>query len=387
MKNFTLLSGILLLSATTAFAGIIDDIKEAEDGAIVYVSENELIEGTIKIEKNLTIKADPNIDFVPVLEKVQFSMNGSYSLTIDGIEAYYDGADEAVVDSKYFLTMTTANTHDKIEILNCKLYGYSRGILRSDNGNNIATINNLNIKNCDISEISKGNASYSVLGLKTAKIANATIENTSFYNCPGGIWYSEQKAAPINLTFKNVNILNCTGFTIKDENSTNSSKRTINASANEGSKYLFENCIIDGTYNASTVANINIPSASGEEATEVFVIKNSIINHSVTTAGSFDYITMGLDVDFENMTITPAEEVAAELTGASQFVIVRNGEGTGEGNEDIDTSVESVAVESFSILSNRIVASEISNIEIFNIAGNKVEIGRASCRERVSSPV
>ena len=210
------------------------------------------------------------------------------------------------------------------------------------------------------------------MGLKTAKIANATIENTSFYNCPGGIWYSEQKAAPINLTFKNVNILNCTGFTIKDENSTNSSKRTINASANEGSKYLFENCIIDGTYNASTVANINIPSASGEEATEVFVIKNSIINHSVTTAGSFDYITMGLDVDFENMTITPAEEVAAELTGASQFVIVRNGEGTGEGNEDIDTSVESVAVESFSILSNRIVASEISNIEIFNIAGNKV---------------
>lgn len=365
--RFTLLFSVCSLWVSVAFAGSIGpadslhlQIANAPDGGTVYVKGDELVNKLIEINKNITIKAADGLTARPKLEKVQFRLVGDYSFSIQGVEAFYDAADATeITSSKYFLQATQVLNCPSLEVINCEVYGYGRGFIRSDNAN-AATFGELLVENCSVHHISQQTASYSVLGVKTALISKALIKNTSFYQCMGGVWNSEITTLPIDLKFINVNFLNC---------SSAASKYIITTKENPGSSYLMENCIVEGTFDGDNTAKFVrfFNTISTDITTKV---KNSIINcefaSSVLTEQ--DLVTAGVTIDYiaRNIDTDPATLTGI---GAAQFTL--NGKPVFSGVENQHISRLEIR-----IAGDLLSSQGATSIEVCHLSGARILSGK-----------
>lgn len=276
-----LMAMFIMMSATYAAEINVSNADEFNNAWLSYEAGDVIVlaEGTYtftvgdkSITRSVTIKAAPNATTKPVLKGLQFIFNDACSFSVDGIKASFDEPGAAAPTGKYFVqavsTGIAAGTIPLISIKNSEIHGYGRGLLRADNSTNIATITSLVIENCFFWDMGRNSVGYSTIGVKTAKIAGATIKNTTFYDSPNGTWNAEQVSYPVNFMMENCNIIKTT---------TAASKLLITNKTNPGSTYTIRNCIIAGSQDATTDRmQIKIADAA-DDVTSATHIENSIL--------------------------------------------------------------------------------------------------------------
>jgi hypothetical protein len=277
-----LMALFIMVSATNAAEINVTNADEFNNAWLSYEAGDVIVlaEGTYtfatggdkSVTRSVTIKAASNATTKPELKGLQFIFNDVCSFSVDGIKASFDEPGAATPTGKYFVqTVSTgiaAGTIPLISIKNSEIHGYGRGLIRADNGTNIATITSLVIENCFIWDMGRNSVGYSTIGLKTAKIAGATIKNTTFFDSPNGTWNAEQVLYPVNLLMENCNIIKTT---------TAASKLIITNKTNPGSTYTIRNCIIAGSQDATT-DRMQIKIADlADDVTSATHIENSIL--------------------------------------------------------------------------------------------------------------
>jgi hypothetical protein len=284
-KTITLFIAICTLSLSSLRAAEIPVTTSAEfiaaltsytAGDIILVASGDYtLSATNSIPRDLTIKASPTATTKPVV-KMSLILTASVSLYIDGIEAYYDVEGAATTTGTYFIQAVAGPNfnYPTISIKNSKIHGYGRGVLRSDNGTNISTITNLIVDNCLFYDQGRNSVTYSVFGVKTAKISNASITNTTFYNSPSGIWNSENTNTAVNLLMEKCTFIKVTST---------GSKLLFTASANPGSIYTIKDCIVSDSYDATATSMVFKFSADGT-TTGVANLQNTIFGNHMNAA-------------------------------------------------------------------------------------------------------
>lgn len=247
-------------------------LSYSADDVIVLGEGTYAALGDKTIDRTVTIKAAPGLATKPILQGVQFMIKGICSFSVEGVEIYFDEPAAASPQGKYFVQAVDASaltgTIPLISIKSSVIHGFGRGLIRADNGTNIATITSLVIDDCYIYDMGRNSVGYSTIGVKTAKLTNATITNTTFYDSPNGTWNSEQTAAPVNLLMENCTLIKTT---------TAGSKLVITNKANPGSVYTIRNCIIADSQDAST-DRMQIKLADvADDATVTGNLENSIL--------------------------------------------------------------------------------------------------------------
>jgi len=237
-------------------------------GDTIYMASGTYSIGAAKtITKTVSIFAEPTAVTKPALY-VGFVITGSPSVFVDGIEGYYDAEGLAAPSGNYFLqSVAGVNSIATISFKNSKFHGYGRDMLRMDNTTSITTLGSLIIDNCLMYDMGRNSASYSVLGVKTAKIGNVLVSNSTFYNCFNGVWYSEQTTPASTVKF-----LNCTFLKV----SSSGSKAVLRCggNTNAGSSVIVENCIMSESYDATSTNMLLTMSTS---ATNLGYIKKTVL--------------------------------------------------------------------------------------------------------------
>jgi len=279
-------------------------------GDTITLASGSYATSALTITKGVTIMAEPTAATKPILFQTTFlySTTGC-SLTLDGVEAYYDVEGVATpTTSRYFITSTAAViTIPLLKIKDCSIHGYGRTLLRCDNAN-ATSITNLNVSNSTIYDMGRENPSYSVFALKTAKVSNATFTNSTIYNCANGFWYSEIVATPIVFSMEKCCLIKNTS-TLKGIPTVTVSKKLFNANANPSSSYTFKDCIIsdsnDGTTtylslqlnsnNTTIIGNINNTILANNFAATRITGTLTTNTEVVTTALSYDWTTLKIN--------------------------------------------------------------------------------------------
>ncbi|MFT3752400.1 MAG: T9SS type A sorting domain-containing protein [Paludibacter sp.] len=250
-------------------------VAAAIDGDIIKLGQTDSVfnQTALTVTKRITIKANTGLTAKPSVKLGVTLKNGS-SIRLEGIKFFYDAPGSATAtDSKYGITaVAEVASIDSIKIINCEALNFGRGLIRADNTTNIATIGTIVIDNCIISNASSVSTTYCTVGLKTAKVSNITVRNTTFVNCLSGVLYSEDTSTSLNLNVDHVTIYNCdkTG-----------NKPIIGFRNPTGSKFSVTNSIVyfQGitTAAADTMVNraINFSSVTPDAAS--FTLSNSII--------------------------------------------------------------------------------------------------------------
>jgi autotransporter-associated beta strand protein len=157
------------------------------------------------------------------------------SVVVEGID--FENTDGSV--GKYFLqAITVSATFTNIIIRDCNISSYGRGMIRMDK-DGIATVENMVVENCIVQKMGYNSATYPVFGLKTAKISNITIRNSTFYSNKDNFYLSQETGVPINFLMENCTILDCNG----GDNALMSHSNPAN-----GSVITLRNSIISGTW-------------------------------------------------------------------------------------------------------------------------------------------
>jgi hypothetical protein len=258
--------------------------------------------GDKTITKSVTIIASDTTASAtkPVIEAGQFifgTLTANTSFVINGIEAYFYTEEGTVTDSKYFLQAVSSNianyTIPLISIRNCKIHGYSRGVVRADNSTaaNQPNITTLFVNNCLIYDISRVRADYSIFACKTAKFNNVIIKNSTFYNSPAGVWYNENTTVPVNFLMDKCCLIKTTNATTTGVQ-TNVSKLIIYNNGNAGSTRTISNSIISDSYDGSTT---NMQIKFGSDGTTNWGNADNLIlgNNMATTV--FNSTTLTTD--------------------------------------------------------------------------------------------
>lgn len=328
--KITFLAALCLLAISNVFATkhLVATTAEFNTAWGAYVAGDTIVMsagtysafGDKSISKSVTIMAaDTSANATkPIIVAGQFIYTAaSASFVINGIEAYYFGESDAVVDSKYFLqavaTSIATVTIPLISIRNCNIHGYSRGLVRADNSTatNMPNITSLFVNNCIISDISRVRADYSIFACKTGKFSNVIIKNTTFYNCPAGIWYNENTDRPVNFIMENCCLIKITNSTTSGVQ-TNASKFIIYNNGNAGSTRTIKNTVISDSFDGTT-NNMQIKLGSdgttnwGNADNVVFgnnmnaAIFNSTVlttnNQTQTTSFAYNYPALTISTD------------------------------------------------------------------------------------------
>jgi hypothetical protein len=285
MKKLLLLSAILFsvtfFAKSTEYvvytsADLLAKVTGAVDGDVIALGQTDsvLSQTALAVSKRITLKAASGLSKKPEVKLGIILKNGS-SIRIEGIKFYYDkpATPQTNTDSKYGIqAVAEVASIDSIKLINCEALNFGRGLIRADNTTNIATIGQIVIDNCIISNASSFSNTYCTVGLKTAKVSSFTVKNTTFVNCLSGILYSEDATTALNLNVDHVTIYNCdkTG-----------NKPIIGFKNPAGSKFSVTNSIVYfhgiTTAASDTMVNrvINFSSATPDAAS--FTLNNSII--------------------------------------------------------------------------------------------------------------
>ncbi len=286
---------------------------EAND-VIVFAEGTYAALGDRKVTKSVTLKAAPGATTMPVLAGVQFIMEVPSNFIVEGIESYFDEPAAAAPTGKYFLQLVHAGIHNltvaNISIKNSNLHGFGRGVLRADNGTNIAVITHLTIENSVLWDNGRNSVGYSTLGMKTAKISNATISNTVFYDSPNGTWNAEQTATPIAFTMQNCAFIKTT---------TSAAKQIITNKTNAGSVYNISNSIFTDSYDASA-DKMQLRFAETADAAGVTVnFSNTVFGNHFNTIPVLGPIASGAPIASTTLTYNYANKTIAttptDITG------------------------------------------------------------------------
>lgn len=278
-----LLSAIIALSSfnlkgaeTTVYtsATLGTAVTNAADGDVIIIGQCDsvLTQVALTVTKHITVKAASGLASKPTL-KLGFILKNNSSLRVEGIKFYYDTPttpQTTNTDSKYGIqAVAEVATIDSIVMVNCEALNFGRGLIRADNTTNIATINKIVIDNCIISNATSVSTSYATIGLKTAKVSNITIRNTTITNGLGSVLYSEDSSTALNLLIDHVTIFNC---------SKTATKSMIAFKSPAGSNLTVSNSIVSFsgiTTAASDTLLKNVIDFSASAGT--FSLSNSII--------------------------------------------------------------------------------------------------------------
>ncbi|MDD4969526.1 MAG: DUF4957 domain-containing protein [Paludibacter sp.] len=222
MKTKILLFSAFLLMATCfaksteyvvlTSADLATQVAAAVDGDVIILgqSDTEYAQTALTVTKRITIKAASGLAKKPAVKLGIILKNGS-SIRLEGIQFYYDAPGTTPgTDSKYGIqAVAEVATIDSIKLINCEALNFGRGLIRADNTTLIATIGQIVIDNCIVSNASSVSSGYATIGLKTAKVSNITIKNSTFINGLGGVVYSEDATTVANVLIDHVTIYNC----------------------------------------------------------------------------------------------------------------------------------------------------------------------------------
>lgn len=233
--NLTLLNATkITVTSVTEFTNALSSYSSG-DTLMIAEGTYDLSASTRTISKTICIMGNPSAHNKPKI-KGQWIFGGNCSLYFEGVEPYYNIDKTENVSSYFIQAQTTANYNiPVISMKNCYIHGFGRSVLRADNGTIIPTINNLIIDNCIIEDIGRSSVVYSVLAVKTGKISNVNITNTTVYDCPNGFWYTEITAFPITFNMERCSLIKVTSA---------GSKLLFNTNTNPGSSYTLKNCLI-----------------------------------------------------------------------------------------------------------------------------------------------
>jgi len=284
MRKFLLLSAFIFTATFFAksaeyvvytSADLLAKVTGAVDGDVIALGQTDsvLSQSVLNVTKRITLKAASGLTKKPEIKLGIVLKNGS-SIRIEGIKFFYDApGSTAATDSKYGIqAVAEVASIDSIKLINCEALNFGRGLIRADNTSNIATIGQIVIDNCIISNASSVSSSYCTVGLKTAKVSNITVKNTTFVNCLSGILYCEESTTALNLNVDHVTIYNC---------DKGGNKPIIGFRNPAGSKFSVTNSIVYfhgiTTAVSDTMVNrvINFSSATPDAA--AFTLNNSII--------------------------------------------------------------------------------------------------------------
>ncbi len=335
--------------------GTVDTIQVAE-GTYTFNISNKTITA------NTVIIADPAATKKPVLEKIMFLFGNTtgYSFEVNGIEAYWDleGA-SPVTASRYFIQATAGSiTIPLIKIVNCNLHGYSRALIRMDNSSNIATLTSLIIDNSIISDMGMDSPGYSILALKTAKVAAASITNSTFYSCKNGVWYTEKTDFPITFNMEKCCIIKV---------SSTSSKLLFNANTNAGSVYTLKNSIISDSYDGTNTNMVSKLSSHtnhidnviyGNNLPDELFTNTTLTTDNKTLTNSFSYNYPALTITTDPNTINNVGDPRWKINEVWTTTPVEN---------SIDAKV---FVSNGTIVVNNLPA--YTTVEVYSINGRKL---------------
>jgi hypothetical protein len=194
-------------------ADLLAKVNAAVDGDVISLGQTDsvLSQTALTVTKRITIKAASGLSKKPEIKLGILLKNGS-SIRLDGIKFYYDkpATPQTNTDSHYGIqAVAEVASIDSIKILNCDASNLGRGLIRADNTTYIATIGQIIIDNCIVNNASSFSNTYCTIGLKTAKVSNITIKNSTFVNCLSGIVYSEDATTLANVNIDHVTIYNC----------------------------------------------------------------------------------------------------------------------------------------------------------------------------------
>lgn len=283
MKTKILLLSAFLLTATffaksTVYvvytsADLLAKVTAAADGDVITLGQSDsvLTQTALTVPKRITINAASGLAAKPQL-KVGFLMKNLSSLRLDGIKIFYDkpATPQVNTDSHYGIQAVSETASiDSIKLLNCDISNFGRGLIRADNTTYIATIGTIVINNCTISNTSSVSASYATVGVKTAKVSNISITNSTFINGLSGVLYSTDTTTPLNLLVDHVTIYN-SGKT--------GSKAIIGCASPAGSTLTVSNSIIY-YHGLTTAASDTLVSKAIDFSTSAgsLTLKNSIV--------------------------------------------------------------------------------------------------------------
>jgi len=387
MKTKTLLLSILFLATsflakgteyvvfTSADLGL--KVAAAVDGDVITLGQSDsiLTQTALNVLKRITVKAASGLAAKPQI-KVGFVMKDGSSLRVEGVKFFYDkpAIPQVNTDSKYAITAVLLSTIDSIKLINCEASNFGRGLIRADQtAPNIATIKEIVIDNCIISNASSVSSSYATIGLKTAKVSKITIKNTTFVNGLSGVIYSEENTTPLTFLMDHVTIFN---------SGKAGNKNIINFKSPVGSTFAVTNSII-------YYSGLKTETA----ATDTLLVKAIDFSSSLSGAGSLtlnnSIICPNQFLAKKNLLIAPASTSTSWATyslttvdslsmdanyAVTSYPTQLNSVGDPRGYKT-GTAVNTTKSSTLNITyaANVITLSETANINIFSVTGQQVK--------------
>jgi len=293
-------STIISVSTSTE---LINAIIAANSGDTLELAagDYDITGGVRYIRKSITIKASPLAASKPKI-KGSFTIDGNVSFSLIGVEAYYDGYEETPSGNHLINAQYASYDIPTLSLINCHIHGYGRSLFRADNSTNKPTINNLIIDNCFVEDMGRHANSYSVFAAQYARITNACITNSTFYNCKNGIWQG------ITTNDHAISFLmeNCCIF----KTTTTGSKRVVLATTNPGSVYTIRDCIFSNSYDGIST---NLQLSLGANGTTYLAHLDNVImindfaspkiTGTVLTTDN-ELSVNSLEYNYNNLTIT-----------------------------------------------------------------------------------
>jgi len=387
MKTKTLLLSVLLLIASFVAKGteyvvftsadLLAKVTGAVDGDVIVLGQSDsiLTQTALAVTKRITVKAASGLASKPQI-KVGFVLKDLSSIRVEGIKFFYDkpATPQVNTDSKYAITAVLVSSIDSIKIINCEAMNFGRGLIRADQtAPAIATIKEIVIDNCIISNTSSFSSSYATIGLKTAKVSKISITNTTFLSGLSGVIYSEENATPLTFVMDHVTIFNCGKA---------GNKNIVNFKSPVGSTFAVTNSIIYYSgLKAETAATdtllvkaIDFSASLGGAGS--LTLNNSIIcpnqflakkNPLIAPAStSTSWATYNL-VTVDSLSMDANYKVTSYPTQLNTIGDPR-GYKTGTGVNSAKSASLNITV-----IGKEIILSETANINIFGVTGQQVK--------------
>ncbi|MEI8087211.1 MAG: DUF4957 domain-containing protein [Paludibacter sp.] len=387
MKTKTLLLSIFLLTASFMAKGteyvvftsadLLAKVTGAVDGDVIILGQSDSIlsQTALAVTKRITVKAASGLASKPQI-KVGFLMKDLSSIRIEGIKFFYDkpATPQVNTDSKYGISAVLLSSIDSIKLINCEASNFGRGLIRSDQASPaIATIKEIVIDNCIISNVSSYSNTYATIGLKTAKVSKISITNTTFLNGLSGVIYSEESATPLNFLMDHVTIFNC---------GKGGNKNIINFKSPVGSTFAVTNSIIYYSgLKAETAATDTLLVKAIDFSATLGGVGSLTLNNSIICPNQF--------LAKKNLLIAPASTSTSWATynlvtvdslsmdanyKVTSYPTQLNTIGDPRGYK-AGTGVNTVKNSSLSInvIGSEIMFSETANINIFSVTGQQVK--------------
>jgi hypothetical protein len=353
-------------------ADLLAKVTAAVDGDVITLGQSDsvLTQTALTIPKRITINAASGLAAKPQL-KVGFLMKNFSSLRIDGVKFFYDkpATPQANTDSHYGIQAVSETASiDSIKVLNCDISNFGRGLIRADNTTYIATIGTIVINNCTISNASSVSNTYATVGVKTAKVSNISITNSTFINGLSGVLYSTDTTTPLNLLVDHVTIYN-SGKT--------GTKAIIGCTSPAGSTLAVTNSIIYyhglTTAAADTLATKAIDFSASAGA---LTLSNSIVcPHEFSTKINPLILPLSTSSLWTNYNVVTVDSLSMDAnyivtTYPTQLNSIGDPRGYKSPSAVISPRSSSMTI---TFADNTINLSETGDIKIFSVAGQEVK--------------